>query len=76
MTILDDGVPGMVIVAEGPDAPVLTVAIAGGPKGDPGPKGESADATALVQAHVDSLLPHPAYDDMVDLALIFENGLI
>lgn len=26
--------------------------------------------------HVDSQTPHPVYDDMVDLVLIFENGLI
>lgn len=29
-----------------------------------------------VSNHIDSQTPHPVYDDMVDLVLIFENGLI
>lgn len=35
-----------------------------------------ADATELVQEHVVAPLPHPVYDDMVDLTLLFQNGLV
>ena len=36
-----------------------------------------AEATAAqIAAHVESATPHPAYDDMPDLTLIYENGLI
>jgi hypothetical protein len=37
-----------------------------------------ADASVLssLEAHVDSETPHPAYDDMPSLTLIFENGLV
>lgn len=38
-------------------------------------QGSPGDWLAL-QAHIDSSTPHPAYDDMVDLTLIFQNGLI
>jgi|JI10StandDraft_1071094.scaffolds.fasta_scaffold2254398_2 hypothetical protein len=43
--------------------------------GPPGPPGVSGGAMALTQ-HVNSETPHPAYDDMQSLTLLFENGLI
>lgn len=47
--------------------------------GPPGPKGDdgldSPEAIDL-QNHIDHPTPHPAYDDMASLRLIFENGLI
>lgn len=36
----------------------------------------SADSSAAIAAHVASPTPHPAYDDMSSLALIFENGIV
>jgi hypothetical protein len=51
-----------------------------GPKGDPG---DLDDLTVVedmidtaVTTHVQAPEPHPAYDDLQDLRLIFENGLI
>lgn len=32
--------------------------------------------TAALVSHVNSLTPHPTYDDLPSLALIFENGII
>lgn len=34
-----------------------------------------ADAHALISQHVADNTPHPVYDDMQDLTIIFENGL-
>lgn len=54
-----------------------------GPKGEKGDPGSVDDLTAIqgmidttVGVHVAAPLPHPAYDDIADLTLIFENGLI
>lgn len=33
------------------------------------------DGGVALRAHVNSLTPHPAYDDTPDLSVIFENGL-
>ena len=52
-------------VTEGMPGPV-------GPQGPPGNNGIGADITE----HVNSPEPHPPYDDMLDLTLIFENGLV
>jgi hypothetical protein len=30
----------------------------------------------VVQQHIDSPTPHPAYDDMPLLTIIFENGIV
>lgn len=32
--------------------------------------------TAALVSHVNSLTPHPVYDDLPSLALLFENGII
>ena len=34
------------------------------------------NATEQIQAHVVNPQPHPAYDDMASMTLIFEHGLI
>lgn len=48
-----------------------------GPRGPEGPQGPKGDVdTALWESHVDSSTPHPAYDDMPELTLIFENGIV
>ena len=52
---------------------VVGVAEAVGPRG---PAGSDADATVLLEAHIVAPEPHPAYDDMPDMTLLFENGLI
>ena len=31
---------------------------------------------SLLEAHITSLTPHPAYDEIPSLTLLFENGLI
>lgn len=37
---------------------------------------ESLKAAGAIVEHVHDPAPHPAYDDMQDLTLIYENGLI
>lgn len=39
--------------------------------GTQGPAGVSS-----IGSHINDALPHPAYDDMADATLIFENGLV
>jgi len=48
-----------------------------GVEGEPGPPGVDAETSVeLVMAeHVADDTPHPAYDDMPDLTIHFENGL-
>ena len=36
----------------------------------------SIDGNVAIQEHVQSTTPHPAYDDLPSLNLLFENGLI
>lgn len=51
-----------------------TVQVAGGV---PGPQGVPGISTAgLVDAHIADATPHPAYDDLQSLTLLFENGLV
>lgn len=35
-----------------------------------------ADATAEINEHINNPTPHPAYDDIMSLTLLFENGLV
>lgn len=51
--------------------------------GPPGPPGSLDDLTTVqnmidtsVTTHINSPAPHPAYDDIQDLTLVFENGLV
>lgn len=70
------------------DRQVVTVASRGlqgrrgdpGPKGDPGPAGDDAGAVLelidqSITTHVQAPEPHPAYDDMEDLANLLQNRL-
>lgn len=45
-----------------------------------GPRGAAGDGDAVTHeeltAHVTAAEPHPQYDDLPDLSLTFENGLI
>lgn len=36
----------------------------------------ATDATTNLNAHIIDPTPHPAYDDVADLVVQFENGLI
>lgn len=86
MADIDLGVPGAleVVVPSGvpevfelqvPSSPTATLVTVAGPPGPPGADGSGGDSTAL-QAHIDSPTPHPAYDDLPSLSLLFENGLV
>jgi hypothetical protein len=46
-----------------------------GPVGPVGLPGDYSLATDF-QNHLSSATPHPAYDDIASLSLLFENGLI
>lgn len=70
-----------------PEEPVRVIIKDAGPPGPPGPPGSGAvdlEARAAAQAAQDAILahqnasqPHKAYDqDLPDLTLIFQNGLI
>ena len=48
------------------------IEVFGGPRG---PQGEPGAGTADLIAHIVDLTPHPAYDDLPSLRLLFENGL-
>lgn len=37
---------------------------------------DSLAATEELQAHIESQEPHPAYDDLPSLTILFENGLV
>jgi hypothetical protein len=50
------------------------VPVAVGWQGPPGPPGP--DTAEAIEDHIYAAEPHPVYDDMATLRLIFENGLI
>lgn len=84
--------PQPVVVEPRPVAPLVVTQLPGvgargpaGPEGPAGPAGlDTAAVTSLAQAiaadaiaaHVVDAEPHPAYDDIPSLTLIFENHLI
>lgn len=49
-----------------------------GVAGPEGPAGVDADTQVeeLMYGHINDPTPHPAYDDMPDLTILLENGLI
>ena len=59
--------------------PVYVVPVAG-PQGPPGPAGDVESVTDLIEdavtVHVEASEPHPAYDDLPSLSLLFDNGLV
>lgn len=60
------------------DRTVTTVAIrTEGIQGAPGAPGDGSEASInLINSHVASPTPHPSYDDLPSLTLLFENGLV
>lgn len=51
-----------------------TIQVAGGVPGPPGTPG--ASTASLINDHIIDTTPHPAYDDLPSLTLLFENGLV
>lgn len=68
--------------AVAPTTVVVGIPTAVGPPGPAGPPGtpgggEGGGVTpADLTAHINSTTPHPHYDDLPSLALLFENGLV
>jgi hypothetical protein len=77
-------IPSTPEVAVAPSTSELLVIPVAGPRGERGPVGPAGDDSVAVQQLIDTAVnthvanpePHPVYDDMLDLTLIFENGLI
>lgn len=67
--------PETVVVAfeSGEEVIVFT---SGGPPGADGPPGPPGEGQVDLDAHIFAPLPHPAYDDIQDLTLLFNNGLV
>ena len=69
-----------------PASPVYTVVPVAGPPGPEGPIGPSGTLSDLVlisgmiedsvNSHINAPEPHPAYDDIPSLTLLFENRLV
>lgn len=53
----------------------FVVITSGGPQGVPGPVGPSG-ADPRLDIHIQADSPHPKYDDLPSLTLLFENGLV
>lgn len=62
---------GVAVISAGPQGPP-------GVQGLQGPPGQDAETQIddVMYGHVNDPTPHPAYDDMPDLTVILENGLI
>ena len=70
VVLVDDFLPGPVtFVGDSLFSAPVQIAV-------PGPQGKSGIDNAMLVQHVNADEPHPAYDDMASLTLIFENGLI
>lgn len=61
----------------------VTIEVVGGPAEvvtvvEQGPQGRDGDAATgeALDGHIADTTPHPAYDDLPALTLIFENGLV
>lgn len=65
-------------VAEYNNAGVDFVVIqSGGPMGLQGIQGPAGpEAIGAITTHINALLPHPVYDDIQSLVLLFENGIV
>lgn len=61
-----------------PASSQVTVINAGpiGPGGPAGVSGTVEGLDAAIQAHVDDTTPHPVYDNITDLVVLFNNGLV
>ena len=69
LVVTPGGVPGV----PGPEGPSSTTP---GPPGPPGPEGPPGEGAVDIANHINDPTPHPAYDDIPSLVLLFENGLI
>lgn len=65
-------------VAEAVVSPTVVVGlpVAVGPPGPRGPEGPGGVTPEDLEEHISGEAPHPAYDDIPSLAIIFENGLV
>lgn len=75
--VIELGKPDVTVEPSSSEIVVLPV------PGPPGPAGSIDDFTAVqdmiddsITVHVNAPAPHPAYDDIQDLSLILENGLV
>lgn len=82
--------PGTVVRVAPPALPTVTVAppssssVVVPVQGPPGPTGPTGGDPAVVQGMIDTAVqthvvapePHPAYDDIPSLVLLFENRLV
>lgn len=68
-----------------PVAALVGVTQVVGPPGPRGPRGPAGSGEGgvneefvenAIETHVQAPEPHPSYDDMIDLTLLFENGLV
>ncbi len=71
----------MIVIVDEADTSILVIET--GPVGPVGPAGvgvtstySRAEADAILSDHVSDETPHPAYDDLPSLTLLFENRLI
>lgn len=70
--VLDDGEPGLER-----DTGKLKFGDGETPWNDlPYFSGSSSDAATLINNHINSLLPHPVYDDGPSLVLLYENAKV
>lgn len=74
--------PSVVIEPPAENFLLITQVPGVGPQGEQGPAGSSGvgavdhEARDMIALHLVDPTPHPPYDDMPSLTLIFENGLI
>lgn len=71
---MSDDVQVVVIEAEPTVTPVYVPGSGGSTGMDPGAVQGLIDDS--IAAHVQADLPHPAYDDLPSLTILFENGLV
>lgn len=57
-----------------PEVRVVKVEVPG-IQGEPGESGDGG-ALNLLNQHIASAAPHPEYDDLPSLTLLFENGIV
>lgn len=62
---------GTVVVTDTATAMITVEGGVPGPQGNPG-----VDADDLMVLHLIDPTPHPVYDDMPSLVIIFENGIV
>lgn len=60
------------------DKELVEIYLNQGPQGLPGPPGADTGQaiTLAMNTHIQSVSPHPIYDDTPDLTLLFQNGIV